>query len=113
MRAGDLHQGLLVLLDDHLQAAINQALPALGALEAAGLPSKNIQNVHRPVFTPSGQRLKLAKLIAAESPNQLTVEVELLLDQRFAQTTAGSGYSAAACAFRLSWEPGRSLPERC
>jgi hypothetical protein len=44
--AGHPHQGLAVGLGDQLQAAVGQALAALGALEAARLAAKQVKNVH-------------------------------------------------------------------
>src|SRR5919201_6032281 len=51
MRTGHLDQRLLIVLAEHFQLAISQTLAALRALEAAGLPAQNVQNVHDP-FLP-------------------------------------------------------------
>lgn len=55
MRAGDLDQGLVVVVPDHLELTIGQALAALRALVATRLPAKDIEQVHGIVPTRGSQ----------------------------------------------------------
>ena len=46
MGAGDLDQRLVFLLGHHLQLAIGQGFPTLGALKPTRLPPEDIDHVH-------------------------------------------------------------------
>jgi hypothetical protein len=64
MRAGHFDQGLVIGMRDHLELAVGQAFPALGALEPARLAAKKIQKIHA-FFVPEIEGSKPPKLIAA------------------------------------------------
>jgi len=49
--ARDLDQGLVVMMRHHLELAIGQALPTLGALKPTSLPAKDIEQIHANVPT--------------------------------------------------------------
>jgi len=48
----DLHQGLVVLVRQHLELAVGKALPALGALKAPGLPAEDVEHVVHAISLP-------------------------------------------------------------
>lgn len=60
--AGDLDQRLVVGVRHQVKLAFGKALPALRALESAGLPAKDIENIHGR-FVPGFWPVKSAKLI--------------------------------------------------